>query len=697
MNSKSPPRPRNLTSGAPLAKSGKPGLAHGAKTGQANNQETHIATPSPAMSPTKKIPPPPPPRARQASAAAFLLVQTRKGSDEPLSSEMEVLGRDDELDTLIDPRELEDVPAVSRRRPSATDTDPDPNPEHALLLSVPKSRPSQATETPLIPLILVEEEHDTLDMQDLPEAVPTSRDPFVGQLLDDRYEILSVLSGGNMGIVYEARHKMIGRRLAIKILRQEFAKDAETTERFLIEAKAASLIHNKHVVDIIDFGKLPNDCAYLAMEYLDGAPLSYWIEKFRMMSLPMILSIAKQIAEGVGAAHDHGIVHRDLKPDNLILTAREGRNDFVTVLDFGVAKVTRMANKLTMAGTVYGTPHYMSPEQAGGKEVDARTDIYSVGVILYEMATGGVPFDGENPMIVMSKHLSQEPIAPSVVCDAADRTMPPDLEAIILKCMAKKMEERYQSMSELWNDLDLLEKNESPVASMRGMPSSQAFRTGKSQTISVPPPAPTRRSWTKPMLFAGAVLGVLSLVGVVGLRTPALFGISPDNSSARTVGGLPLASGAVAGNNENPANSAATPAPLASGDYVNVALILDPIDAHVFKGKDDLGMMPISVPVPKHGQVVLAIRREGFSPRKITLDSDSPRKVIRLYTLSNRGVPKTGSSGGHTPKSGDPKVKPPETGDPQTPETPKTPEIGKGDDLKDPFPTPDPPKPNDGF
>jgi serine/threonine-protein kinase len=278
-----------------------------------------------------------------------------------------------------------------------------------------------------------------------------SADPLLGAIVDKRYEVVEVLGEGGMGTVYRVRHAALGREFALKALRRELATDRDLSARFIQEARAAAAVSHPSVVQIIDFGTLPTGQAYFVMELLHGQPLSWLLHTGGPLPAGRALRMLRQIAEALGAAHDAGIVHRDLKPDNIQVAEAIGDRDVVKVLDFGLAKVVG-ASRLTRAGTVFGTPHYMSPEQAAGENVDHRADIYSLGVVMYEMFTGCVPFEADSYMGVLTQHMYVAPVPPSQLLGNSETLGA--LEAIVLRCLEKRPENRFASMAEL---LDALE------------------------------------------------------------------------------------------------------------------------------------------------------------------------------------------------------------------------------------------------
>ncbi|MGZ3477930.1 MAG: protein kinase domain-containing protein, partial [Polyangiales bacterium] len=245
-------------------------------------------------------------------------------------------------------------------------------------------------------------------------------------------------------------HTRLNKKFALKLLKRDLAKDPDTRARFLLEAQAAGQIHHPNVVEITDYASLPDGSAFLVMEYLDGQPLSRMIKLGGAIPALRAVAIIRDVASALQAAHETGVVHRDLKPDNVFVIQQSGR-EVSKILDFGVAKVAGSA-KLTRTGMVFGTPHYMSPEQASGGVVDARTDVYALGVIMYEMFTGRVPFEADTYMGVLTKHMFEAPTPPSQVAGPARELGA--LEDVTLKALAKRPEDRYASMNALVTDLD---------------------------------------------------------------------------------------------------------------------------------------------------------------------------------------------------------------------------------------------------
>ncbi len=293
--------------------------------------------------------------------------------------------------------------------------------------------------------------------QDALEAMRVTReteyDRLVGQTLDGRYFVEKKIGEGGMGVVFSARHAVIERPLAIKVLKREVMRDTATIQRFVREAKAASRIGHPNIVDVTDFGTTPDGMTYSVMEFVNGDTLGGALRAAAPFTPHRAVKIAAQIARALGAAHDKGIIHRDLKPENVFLINRDGRTDFVKIVDFGIAKVapppgSAAEPRLTRAGSVFGTPEYMAPEQAAGRaDTDGRVDVYALGIILYEMVTGRVPHRGDSMVRTLAMQMLDPVEPPSKV--RPDLSIPPELEHVILTALAKKREARYQTMGEL--------------------------------------------------------------------------------------------------------------------------------------------------------------------------------------------------------------------------------------------------------
>jgi serine/threonine protein kinase len=264
------------------------------------------------------------------------------------------------------------------------------------------------------------------------------------------YKITAKLGEGGMGVVYLAEHPVIGKKVAMKAIHPELSKNSDVVSRFVTEAKAVNQIGHEHIVDIADFGNTAEGEFYFVMEYLQGESLSDRLRRETRIDVDAAMSVSAQIADALNASHEQGIIHRDLKPENIFLCNNRGPGrDFVKVLDFGLAKLTLTDQKVshkTRTGSVMGTPYYMSPEQCEGKiEIDHRADIYSLGVLMFEMLTGKVPFGGDGYGEIIVKHVTMPP--PSVRSVVPE--LPEFLDLILYRALAKDRDQRFQTMADL--------------------------------------------------------------------------------------------------------------------------------------------------------------------------------------------------------------------------------------------------------
>jgi len=419
-------------------------------------------------------------------------------------------------------------------------------------------------------------------------------DGLLGTVVDNRYRILELLGEGGMGRVYKVNHLAIDRAFAMKVLRGDLACDEALSMRFLHEAKATASVKHPNVVQITDYGRQPEGTPYFVMELLTGQTLGQRLRE-GPLSVAFAIDVLAQVAKGAGAAHEAGIVHRDLKPDNVILVASRrspSRHETlvsgvapvqehadVRVVDFGASKIVG-ASGFTRAGVVFGTPQYMSPEQASGAAVDARSDIYALGVIMYEMLTGRPPFVADSYMGVLTQHMFATPVPPSEVGMAnADLGI---VEGITLKCLEKKPEARFASMSELAAALEALatghgppsvvmarangppraERVEGPRLAPNAAAANRAFSSDRpAPRLPFPSPStPPRIPLVRVSVGVwAAIAGAVLLVGLVGLW-PVLF----PNARATGPAPAPLLATPAAGSAPPVASTAADP-PAPSG------------------------------------------------------------------------------------------------------------------------------------
>ena len=365
-------------------------------------------------------------------------------------------------------------------------------------------------------------------------------DPLLGRSIAGKFAIESLIGRGAMGSVYKARQVALDKFVAIKVMRDDTSKDLAYAARFQREARAASRLDHPNSIQVIDYGEEPDGLLYIAMEYLDGVDLFRVIEDQGALPAARVVDILSQVLAALAVEHDTGVVHRDLKPENIMVLTRaddEGRpRDLVKVCDFGIAKILdvepRPAQRegvgraATTQGLVVGTPEYMSPEQCRGEALDARADLYSVGVILYQLLVGRVPFEGNTPIDVVVKHVAEEPTPPSKI----DPRVSPKLEAVCLKAMRKKRDERHASAREMRAELRAAVEGvvEALPSEPRG-PSLSRERTSGAETmpaLAAPPPRP-------PLAGRAIVAASVVVVGLaaVGITLRVRGGISRAASS----------------------------------------------------------------------------------------------------------------------------------------------------------------------
>jgi len=278
-------------------------------------------------------------------------------------------------------------------------------------------------------------------------------DPHIGQMLDGKYRIDAFISEGGMGSVYRATHVLLGKTVAIKLIKKEIVTSEDVVRRFQREARAASNIDHRNIVTVYDLGQTADGTLYIAMEFVEGRSLREEIRHEGPMAPQRIVQILRQVASALASAHRRQIIHRDLKSQNIMLGKDGDGRELPTLVDFGIAKTfDEPATQLTATGFAMGTPQYMSPEQAAGKPVDHRADLYSLGVVLYEMLSGVVPFSDTSLASILVKQMNEVPEPPSR--RRPDLNVPPALEAVALTCLEKDPDKRFQSADEVIAALD---------------------------------------------------------------------------------------------------------------------------------------------------------------------------------------------------------------------------------------------------
>lgn len=483
----------------------------------------------------------------------------------------------------------------------------------------------------------------------------------MSKVFGDRYEIIERIGAGGMAIVYKAKDLLLNRVVTIKVLREQFASDEDFVRRFRREAQSAASLSHPNIVSIYDVGK-DGDTEYIVMEYVEGQNLKELIRNYAPLSSEQSINLAMQIAQAIRHAHEHNIIHRDIKPHNILVTA-DGR---LKVTDFGIARAVSAAT-MTHTGDIVGSVHYLSPEQAKGVQTNEQSDLYSLGIILYELLTGKVPYDGETPIAIALKHLQEQPVPPSKLNPRISQ----ELENVILRAIAKSPEQRYKTAVEMLEDLTHVQ-NGQPIRKVElpyeeDLESTRIHKSlsnGVNSVLSSQPkdemsvlkqPKKKRKIW--PWVAAGVILlllgvgfGLRSYIGGGPTKVPNLVGKSVQDAGVLV----------------NSANLKLDPSPGEEySDTVDKGLISsqDPAaDSYVKSGRAikimlSKGPQMLKMPNVSNGKMSLddaknAIKFEGFSEDNISIDQD-PTSSLPAGTVISQDP----AAGAQWPKNGKIKLK----------------------------------------
>jgi serine/threonine-protein kinase len=472
-------------------------------------------------------------------------------------------------------------------------------------------------------------------------APETTDDPLIGRRFGS-YVVEKKLGEGGMGAVYRAVQPEIGKQVAIKFLASHLAQNPDVVQRFFAEARSVNLIQHDNIVDIFDFGQAEGH-SFFVMELMKGGSLEGLLEQQRRLAVGRAIDIGLQVADAIAAAHARNIVHRDLKPDNIFLVTRSGRNDFVKLLDFGIAKLTDAGGASgmgrTMAGAILGTPGYMSPEQGTGAPVDHRTDTYALGVILYRMLSGRLPFEGRTFPEILQKQLIEPP--PNLKVLRAE--LSPSLVALVHHMIAREPNERPAVMSDVVTRL----AHEMPMD--YGRPSTGGFpvqRTGSQPILVAPPNAPTTLSGAtgqreavdetfgdapvarkSPIAFvAGGVVLVAAVAAV------AIFGSGAKKTEPTTPSIPPPASVAAVAPTPTP-TPAPTPPPAATAKTpaeFGVFVETDPAGAEIWLGNAQVGKTPVKLTL-KGESASLRLHLQGYRDEELDVTRDTEHALVGMH------------------------------------------------------------------
>ncbi|TMA27725.1 MAG: serine/threonine protein kinase [Deltaproteobacteria bacterium] len=494
------------------------------------------------------------------------------------------------------------------------------------------------------------------------EAAHSEADPLLGRTINDRYTIVEQIGHGGMGRVYKALQAPLDRVVALKVLGAGHDRDPNFYKRFFLEASVTAKLTHPNTITLYDYGRTQDGVFYIAMEYLAGRTLSQAMAQDGPLSQERVIHIAQQICRSLREAHALRIIHRDLKPANVILLQQHDDHDFVKVLDFGLVKFFHGENPegdITNAGTFMGSPHYIAPEQARNQSPDQRCDIYSLGVLLYHMLAGRVPFTADAPVDIILKHLHEPP---QPLREARpDLDIAADLDAVVLQCLAKARQDRYQSMDELLKQLKRVRTQISGISAPPSTPphpmDTQPLQRPLGEVpqtpptpqpglstpsepmrahVPVPPPPPPDayevtppprrpgRVLEKRALWIGGAAGVLVLAGIsLSLRTkpaPApLPAPPPPTLAATTPVALP------------PQEAPPAPQQAAEEETTLVTVTSTPSAAELLDADNRLlGTTPFDLRVPRSKPVVLTLRHDGFKPLTLKKTAEGDRMPLSV-------------------------------------------------------------------
>ncbi|HEY3354076.1 MAG TPA: serine/threonine-protein kinase [Polyangia bacterium] len=465
---------------------------------------------------------------------------------------------------------------------------------------------------------------------------------LVGSMVGE-YQVTGLIGEGGMGTVYSGIQPLIGKKVAIKVLKAELSRDPEVMERFLAEARAVNRIGHPNIVDVFSFGAFPDGAQYFVMEHLQGKSLSGYLEEVKPLPYPQAASICAQVFDALEAAHAHNIVHRDLKPDNIFLCDRPGGGFMVKLLDFGIAKFTDegMMSGHTRTGVPMGTPLYMSPEQCRGRDIGPQSDIYSLGVILYELFSGTPPFVADSFYEVISAHLTKIPPPLRSVAE-----VPPELEAVVGKALAKDRAERYTTVAEL---------RQAVLPILQGLAGSSAptpVALGPAPSLSSIPSVADRAA-APPRSRTGLVVGVVAVVVL---------------AAGGTVGGIVLTRQPPAAPPPPPPVVVQAPASQAgpvAPRTVTIQLMLNPPDAkhELFIDGTKHDRLEIEAPASKTKMIEVKVIAAGYQPFVATVrpisDMVFPVNLQKIGEPPKGGARRAAPAGGPAPGPAAPAKKEP--------------------------------------